>query len=69
MSYGALPCRQCGLPVSGTYTYGIDISFCCSRIKCIKKDDAAEMTNIDKPLKIVSEEKWNRQLTIDSRGY
>ena len=67
-TYGLLPCRQCGNPVTGVKYTG-DISFCCSRPPCIKKDDASGMTNRDKPLKKISEERWKRQLYLDSRGY
>lgn len=68
MAYGRLPCRQCGLPVIGTYSEN-DISFCCSRKNCIKKDDKKKLTNKDKPLKSISKEKWLRQIHLDTRGY
>ena len=69
MSYGHLPCRQCGLPTVGNYNYETDVSFCCSRPKCIKKDDEMGLTDQDKPLKTVSKKKWIQQQILDSRGY
>lgn len=67
-TYGLLPCRQCGNPVSGLKDVD-SVSFCCSRPACIKKDDKGNFTNRDLPLKTISKEKWKRQLIIDSRGY
>lgn len=67
-TYGLLPCRQCGNPASGIKEVD-SVSFCCSRPECIKKDDASKMTNTDNPLKKISEEKWERMLYLDSRGY
>jgi len=68
-TYTDRPCRQCGKPVIGTVGGADHLSFCCSRLKCIKKDDAAGMTNKDKPLVEISEEKYKRQMVLDSRGY
>ncbi len=67
-TYTIRPCRHCGNPVSGVCETD-DISFCCSRTKCIKIDDAGKFTNKTKPTKILTDKKFKHQIYLDSRGY
>ena len=66
--YTIRPCRWCGNPVQGVCE-GDDISMCCSRDICSKKEDKTPLSNKTKPKKTLTDRQFKHQIYLDSRGY